>query len=153
MSTTADGIFSHHPLTLFAAGAVAVLVFHQGLLTILHLVGVTGPPFQLDATWPFGLPQIWSLVFWGGLWGIAFGAAERRFPRGTMYWVAAFLFGAVLPTLVAWFVVAPLKGAPVAAGWDPAQLWIGPVINGAWGIGTALLLVWRGPGREPITAS
>ena len=47
----------------------------------------------------------------------------------------------VLLTLVAWFVVAPLKGTPVAAGWHPSSMAVGPLANGAWGIGTALLLL------------
>lgn len=136
-------LFRRHPLTFFVAGALAVLVFHQGALTVLHLLGITGPPFPTEATRPFGVPQIWSIVFWGGLWGILFGAVEQRFPTGAMYWLAAFLFGAIFPTLVAWFIVAPLKGDPIAAGWVPARMWIGPVINGAWGLGTGLLLAWR----------
>ncbi len=136
-------LFRRHPLTYFVAGAIAVVLFHQGALTILHLLGITGPPFPAEPTWPFRIPQIWSIVVWGGLWGIVFGAAEQRFPSGAGYWVAAFIFGAIFPTLVAWFIVSPLKGAPVAAGWEPARMWIGPVINGAWGVGTALMLAWR----------
>lgn len=136
--------FRYHPLALFAAGAIAVLVFHQGALTVLHGFGLVGEPFPVEPTWPLGIPVIWSITFWGGVWGIVFGAVEPRFPRGAMYWAAAFVFGAVFPTLVAWFVVAPLKGDPLAGGWNLARMWIGPLLNGAWGLGTALLLRWRG---------
>ncbi|MNC88277.1 hypothetical protein D3C83_40770 [compost metagenome] len=51
------------------------------------------------------------------------------------------MFGAIFPTLVAWFVVAPLKGQPVAAGGAIPGMLTGLIINGAWGIGTALFLV------------
>jgi hypothetical protein len=65
---------------------------------------------------------------------------ESRFPRGARYWLYAFAFGAVLPSLVAWFVVAPLKGLPMAGGWQANRMITGFLINGAWGVGTALLL-------------
>jgi hypothetical protein len=58
----------------------------------------------------------------------------------------------VLPTLVAWFGVAPLKGQPVAAGFSPTAMMIGPIVNGAWGLGTGIALALFGrhrvrPGR------
>lgn len=130
-------------ITLFAAGAIGVLLFHQGAYTVLHLLGVVGEPFPREPTWPFGVPVIWSIVFWGGLWGIVLGIAEARFPEGGMYWLTAFAFGALLPTLIGWFIVAPLKGDPIAGGWELERIWIGPLLNGVWGLGTALLLLWR----------
>lgn len=54
--------------------------------------------------------------------------------------VAATVFGAILPTLVAWFVVAPLKGQPVAAGGQPMAMAIGPIVNAAWGFGVGICL-------------
>jgi hypothetical protein len=95
----------------------------------------------MAATAPFGIPQVISLAFWGGVWGMLFAMVENRFPRGALYWLSAFLFGAVFPTLVAWFVVAPLKGLALAGGWQMNRMMTGLLINGAWGIGTALLLV------------
>jgi hypothetical protein len=55
--------------------------------------------------------------------------------------VAAVLFGAFALSLVAWFVVAPLKSLPVAEGGRPAAIATGLLVNGAWGFGTALLLL------------
>ncbi len=125
----------------FAAGFLAVMVFHQGMLTLLDALGIAAfKPFPMQPTWPLGVPQVWSLAFWGGIWGVAFVAAEPWFPVGGLYWVLALLFGALGPTLVAWFVVFPLKGLPVAAGWHAARMVTGLLINGAWGIGVALLL-------------
>jgi hypothetical protein len=96
--------------------------------------------YSLTATAPFGVQQVLSLSFWGGVWGVVFALFEHRVPRGGRYWVYAFLFGAILPTLVAWFVVAPIKGMPMAGGWQASRMFTGFVINGAWGLGNALLL-------------
>ena len=126
----------------FIAGFLAVLIFHQPVLSLLTAAGFAeAATYSMQATAPFGVPQVLSYSFWGGVWGIVFALVEHRFPRGTAYWVVAFLFGAIFPTLVAWFVVAPLKGQPVAAGWAIPGMMTGLIINGAWGIGTALLLV------------
>jgi hypothetical protein len=125
----------------FVAGFIAVLVFHQGMLTLLHAAGITpASPFPLKPTKPFGVPAIWSFSFWGGVWGLVFFLFERLFPRGAGYWLWAIIFGAVGPTLVAWFIAFPLKGLPVAAGWKPLGMLTGLLVNGAWGLGTALFL-------------
>ena len=125
----------------FVAGAVAVPIFHQGVLALLYAAGLAArPPYSTTPTAPFGVPQLWSLAFWGGVWGIvlaAFLAAARSRPG---YWWRALLFGAVAPTLVAWFVVAPLKGQPLAGGWQPAAMLTAILVNTAWGVGAALVL-------------
>ncbi|MEH2154212.1 hypothetical protein [Nostoc sp.] len=41
---------------------------------------------------------------------------------------------------MAWFVVAPLKGQPLAGGWKLVGIVTGLLVNGAWGVGTAGLL-------------
>lgn len=133
----------HSLAALFLAGVVAVLLFQQAAITLLHLADITGAPFRTAPTWPFGVPQVWSAAFWGGVWGLIFGLAEPRFPRGGFYWLAAFLFGAILLPLVGWFVVAPLKGNPIAAGWMPDRMALGMLINGIWGLGIAAVLRWR----------
>ncbi len=125
----------------FFSGFIAVLLFHQGVLSILHAVAFTSvAPFPVKATQPFGLAQIWSLAFWGGIWGLVFARVDRWFPRGTGYWVAALIFGAIFPSLVAWLIVFPMKGMPAGGGWHAAGLATGLMINGAWGLGTALFL-------------
>jgi len=123
----------------FVAGFVATLVFHQCILALLHTFG-----FAPRAAWPmqpvppFGIPAVISLAFWGGVWGvIMMPMIERR--RGASFWVAAIVIGAILPTLVAWFIVAPIKHQPIGAGWKPRAMMIGPIVNAAWGFGTALI--------------
>ena len=125
----------------FVAGFLAVLVFHQPVLGLLHVIGLTaGTPYSFRPLPPFNVPAVLSASFWGGVWGIVFALVHHRFPRGSAYWVAAFLFGAVFPTLVAWFVVMPMKGMPAGNGWQPASMLTGFLVNGAWGIGTAFFL-------------
>ena len=124
----------------FLAGFLATLLFHQLTLALLWRLGVTPfGPFPLGATWPFGIPAVWSLAFWGGIWGVLFALVECYFPRNA-YWIIAFIFGALLPSLVAFVVVLPLKGKPMGGGWNLNRLLTAFLINGAWGVGTGLIL-------------
>jgi hypothetical protein len=125
----------------FIAGFLATLIFHQVIVALLWWAGVAPfGPFSMAATQPFGVPAVISLAFWGGVWGILFGLIDNGFPRGSGYWLTAFLFGAILPTLVALLVVLPLKGQPIGGGWQPALLVTAFLINGVWGVGTGLIL-------------
>jgi len=124
-------------LLAFVAGFLATLVFHQLALWVLHAAGIAGRgPFDVKPVPPFGVPSVISLAFWGGVWGIVMIPAIARV-KGPMYWIVAILFGAILPTLVAAFVVAPLKGMKLPA--TPANVATGLIVNGAWGLGTALI--------------
>jgi hypothetical protein len=128
----------------FIAGALSVLLFHQGAAALLHALELTPrAPYSLQPTRPLGVPHLTSIVFWGGVWGVVLAATLARL-EGARLVVAATLFGAILPTLVAWFVVAPVKGQPVAAGFAPAAMLIGPIVNAAWGLGTGLGLALFG---------
>ena len=109
-------------LKAFLAGFASTFIFHQGLIAILHAAGyLPRVPYSFAPTAPFGIPQVVSLAFWGGVWGIPLWMAIRR-AKPMKYWLTALLFGAFLPSIVAWFVVFPLKGLPVAGGWKPANL-------------------------------
>jgi hypothetical protein len=123
----------------FTAGFLATLIFHQLSLWVLWGLGIAPfAPFSMVATKPFELPAVISLALWGGVWGVLFALVERRFPAGGGYWVTAFLFGAILPSLVALLVVLPLKGRAMGGGWSPGLLITVFIINGAWGIGAAI---------------
>ena len=128
----------------FISGAVSVLLFHQGAAALLHALALTPrAPYSMNFTAPLGIPQTGSLAFWGGVWGVLLAAMLARI-HGAAFIVGAAVFGAALPTLVAWFVVAPLKGQPAAAGFVPMAMAIGPIVNAAWGLGTGLGLVLLG---------
>jgi hypothetical protein len=123
----------------FAAGALATLTVHQAMIWLLSSAGaIQGTPYSWRPVAPLGVPQFLNLAFWGGLWGCVFALIADRFPRSWPLWLAGFVFGAIAPTLVGWFVVAPLRGQPMAQGFNPARMWPGPLINGVFGIGTAL---------------
>jgi uncharacterized membrane protein len=123
----------------FVAGFLATLIFHQLTLAVLWFLRLApSGPFSMAVTRPFGLPAVLSLAFWGGVWGILFALVEGRFPRRE-YWLAVFLFGAILPSLVALFIVLPMKGKPMAGGWHAPLMLTAVLVNGAWGIGTGLI--------------
>ena len=126
----------------FVAGVIGVLVFHQPALALLHAFGIApGNAYAVKATSPFGLPQFMSLAFWGGLWGIL-AAALFRDLAGARLVGTMVVFGAIAPTLVAWFIVAPLTGLPVAGGFKAAAMATGLIVNAAWGLGAGLVLAW-----------
>jgi len=133
-------------LSGFVAGFLAVPFCHQLVLAVLYAAGIAPfAPFNLEPVAPFGMPSFLSASFWGGAWGVVFAMVEGRFPPGR-YWLAAFGFGAILPTAVALFVVVPLKGGPIGAGFLPAVWLTAILVNGAWGLGTGLGLRMLGDG-------
>ena len=133
----------------FVAAFLATLVFHQIGLELCHLVGLTpNMPYNFTGVPPFGVPQVISLAFWGGVWGAAIWSLLKHV-GGAAYWVWAVVIGAIGPSAVALFIVYPLKGMPVAGGWDPKLLGTALLLNGAWGLGLALLmrLIHHAPSR------
>jgi hypothetical protein len=123
------------------AGFVATLTAHQIMIAILAQAGVIATTaWRMAPVPPLGVPSVVSLAFWGGVWGIAFAFLAPRFPRGRTFWLAALIFGALGPSLVAWFVAAPLKGQPMAAGFQPAAMLVSLVVNGAWGLATGWIV-------------
>lgn len=120
----------------FVAGALSVLLFHQGLVALLHLADVIPfAPYNLKPVPPLGVPAVLSSAFFGGLWGLLLWALLRRLSGGR-FLGAALLFGLLGPPTVAMLLVFPLKGIPVAATtWVMA--W---TVNAAWGLGTAILI-------------
>jgi hypothetical protein len=124
----------------FIAGFVSTLVFQQGVLALLYLAGaVPHVPYDVHAVPPLGLPAVISLAFWGGVWSAAIWSLLKHV-GGAAYWVWAVLIGAIGPSAVALFIVYPLKGMPVAGGWDPKLLGTALLLNGAWGLDLALLM-------------
>src|SRR3546814_6945882 len=86
---------------------------------------------------PFGVPQTLSAAFFGGLWGIAYAAAEPWL-AARLGWLAGGLAFGILPLVVLWFVVFPLKGIPVGGGFTAFGLQQGVVLHVAFGLGLAI---------------
>lgn len=137
----------------FVAGSLSVVVFHQGMVLILHLIGqipsfaqfmgqVPNFPWNLTAMKTgLGLPTLVNQMFWGGLWGIAFAAIGHMIPiaqtalRGAVY-------GLLGPFLLGGGFLVPLikQTGPMFWAW-PGQRWIvGGLIGAAFGAGIALIL-------------
>lgn len=134
-------------LKAFAAAFLATLIFHQGLFGVFYLTDlIPKAPYNMTPTGPLGIPSVISLAFWGGLWGVPLWALVRR-RVGMSHWLISLLFGAIGPTAVAMLIVFPLKGIAVA----PAMVVVGLLLNGAWGVGTGLLM--RVFGETPAKAS
>jgi hypothetical protein len=125
----------------FAAGAIAFLIFHQGGFWVLTQAGLLkASVYSMAPTKPLGVPVVLSYVFWTGLWGIAGTFLVPRLPaplRGVLGWI---LFAAIVPTLVNWFIVLPLKGAPVGGGFRMPGVVLAPLVYGFWGFGIWLTL-------------
>ena len=123
----------------FAAAVLSVLTFHQGMWALLYAAGIMPPaPYPTNPVPPFGVPLIASLCFWGGLYGLAFGLVLPRLSRAPMLLLGLGL--GLLAATVGWFVVAPLKGQPVAGGFVPLRMLVSVLVNGTWGIGVGLIL-------------
>jgi hypothetical protein len=137
----------------FIAGALGFLVFHQGAFWVLTQAGVFSvSTWSMASTSPFGVPQVVSLMFWTGLWGVlgALVVSRLSLPR----WLGWVLFAAVVVTLVNWFIVLPLKGAPVGGGFRMPGVVVAPLVYCFWGLGMWLIysILQRPLGASPSAA-
>lgn len=121
----------------FVAGALSVLIFHQGSWALLHVAGLLPPPYPVDPVPPWGVPLIVDFCFWAGLYGAVLGLLWPRL--ATPPWLSGMVLGLVA-TLVFWFVVAPIKGQQVADGWVPRSMLLVLAILLPWGIGVGIIL-------------
>lgn len=136
-------------LKAFVSGFLATLIFHQGLFALFYAVGmVPAAPFNMNPVPPLGIPAVFSLAFFGGLWGLVLWAILGRF-SGFKFWLGNVIVGAIGPTAVAMLVVFPLKGLAVSA-----QSWVGGLmLNGFWGLGVAVFLVLMGAKAKQSAAA
>jgi hypothetical protein len=131
----------------FVVAAVSVLTFHATAWEAFHLFGLMPPPFPTRAVPPFGVPQIISLCFWGGVWGALFGLVLPTLPSSVPMWLKGLGLG-IAAALLGMFIVAPLKGQPIAGGWQALSLARSFAINGFWGLGVGLMLPVVLPRRQ-----
>lgn len=133
------GLTPTHLLIGFGAGFLSVLIFQMATIAVLQAAGVSFSfsPWSMEPVPPFGVPRSFSAAFWGGLWGIVYALLEPRL-TGWVGWLAGGLVFSILPVLVLWFVVLPLKGLPLGGGFAPAGMLIGVAVHAAFGLGTAV---------------
>jgi len=124
----------------FIAGFVSTMVFHQAMFCLLHVAGVISrPPYDLRPVPPFGIPAVISLAFWGGVWALVIWPWLENVNRPA-YWTRALVISSIFPSVVGLFIVFPLKGMPIAGGWNPKVIVTALVLDGTWGLGMALLM-------------
>lgn len=126
----------------FLAGALSVLIFHQGVWGLLHVLNMPGYqmpiPYSMRPIPPLGIPAIVNLCFWGGLYGAIFGWLAPRFTLP--FWVCGVIMGLVA-TLVSFFVVPVIKGTPLGGGWV-VNTWVLSVLRNGVGFGLGLGLIY-----------
>ena len=130
-------------LKAFLAGFFSTLVFHQGLLAILHAAGAS--PRAAYSMEPHGAvrsPRGSLARVLGRSLGNRAVARHPRHQGSALYWLLALIVGAIAPSLVALFVVLPLKGQPAAGGGNPTLI-----------VGALLLERRLGPRRRRPDAS
>ena len=130
-----------HLVMGFVAGALAVLVFHQGMILVLHLSGyIPNFPWSLRAVGPLSVPALVNSMFWGGLWGVAYAAIGSRIPVNPDIARGA-VFGLLGPWLLGNGILVPLfKGGTFLWGLNPQNMWRGALIGLVFGIGVAVFM-------------
>jgi hypothetical protein len=105
------------------------------IAALLHAIGITPRvPYSMQPTPPLGVAQLWSLAFWGGVWGVALAAALRRCRRSARDRGDDLRRDPALARGVD--RGRRLKGQPLFAGGAPKGLAVGLLVNAAWGFGT-----------------
>ena len=122
----------------FVAGAISVPIFHQLTVLVLHSVGlVPNPPFSFRPVPPFGVPTILNLAFWGGMWGLLFGAIMSARPQ---FWaiIVGICVGMLGAAMVNLTLLPYLRGLPMPFT-DLNRWWRPMLINGVWGLGMGII--------------
>jgi hypothetical protein len=123
----------------FAAGALSHIVFQGALGSVYFATGmIPGLPWSLAPLPPFGVPTTVNFAFWAGLWGIAYALLEPRLTARIGRIQGGLVFG-VAAMLARWFIVLPLKGAPVVEGFVPNLVVVYTGFHLIFGIGLAVI--------------
>lgn len=128
----------------FVCAALSIFFFHQATISFYSGMGwIPAPGYRPTPIPPWGVPQLWNAVFWGGLWGLVFAVLEPRRPTAMPLWLFTVLFCLLLPLVVgAWIIVPLIKGLPLFAGGNTTAMTRSLGIYATWGFGLALF--WRG---------
>jgi hypothetical protein len=128
----------------FVGGFIATVIFHQATLFALNTIGMAKASlWVMTPVPPFGVPRIVSLAFWGGVFGLLYPFLHVRYSSAAAFIVAGIIVGAIVPTLCSWFIVNAIRGVRLgpSGGWALPSVLVGPIVNGAWGLGTTLFLL------------
>jgi hypothetical protein len=132
----------------FVAAAIAVLTVHQAIVFLLatyKLLPPTSVAWSMKPFGPFGVPQIFNSMFWGGLWGALFSVVWPKLPGGAM-WLRGLIFGMLIALFSNWMLVPFVKGVVFGmpnqayfAGFVPARMLTNLGIQAGFGAALGLL--------------
>jgi hypothetical protein len=121
------------------AGVAATLSFRYVALLLLSVPGlVPAPSFALKPSPGMVIPALAGAVLWGAMFGAVLALVLSRCRAGRTYWLVALALGALVPTALSFGPLLLTRGADMSAWIDVLA---GMVVNGAWGVGTALFLL------------
>lgn len=124
----------------FLSGFLAVLFFQQSAIGLLHAAGLTAQtPFSLERVAPFGLPGFIVAGVVSGVYAIVMAWLLRVDSRRAAPWLAAFVYGGIVPTAVTIFVIGPLQGMWPTGNILP-EVAFGFASNGLWGWGALVFI-------------
>jgi len=124
----------------YLAGFLAVLFFQQSAAGLLHAAGLSNfEAFSLTRVEPFGLPGFIVDAIASGIYAILMAWLLRIDPQRPARWMAAFVFGGIVPTAVSIFVLGPVQGIWPTGNILP-QVAFGFATNAVWGWGTLVLI-------------
>lgn len=133
----------------FVAGVLSVVTFMSAawwLARNLGYIPANAPPLWAlqPSVPPLGVPRVANLAFWGGVWGLVLALLFRGLSNA-VYWLAWLLAGAIAVGGTAVFIVPTIKGTPINV--VPMRLIVSAILNGAFGLGTAIWLMILGRAR------
>jgi hypothetical protein len=124
----------------FVSGFLASLFFHESTLALMHAAGLIDPSgFSTAPFLPLGLPEFIANAIWSAVWAIAMAWLLRVSPERPAPWVQAFVFGGLVLTAAATFVVDPLRGIWPSGNMAP-RLAVGFAANAVWGWGALVFM-------------
>jgi hypothetical protein len=141
------------------AGLLSVLLVHQVISLLLLNAGLLPPATQVYNMAPLadvpaavvdafrriglaGVPTLFGVMAWGGLWGFMFGLLYPSIPGGLSI-IKGLLFGVLVVILSAWVGFPLLRGQPLFAGYftdyNAMRLVPGAAVEVGFGTGLGLL--------------
>lgn len=124
----------------YLSGFLAVLFFQQSTIGLLHAAGLTDvQPFDLTRIEPYGIPGFLVAAIAAGVYAVLMAWLLRVDPDMPAPWLAAFMFGGIVPTAVTIFVLGPLQGSWPTGNILP-RVAFGFASNAVWGWGALVLI-------------
>jgi hypothetical protein len=144
----------------FVAALLSVLLVHQVIVLLLKMYGLLPATAIAYNMAPFGgapaivteqfkrigfagFPILFNTMFWGGVWGLVFGALYPNIPGGIAI-LKGLLFGVFIVIVSNWIGLPLLRGQPVFAGYftDYNYMRLVPGAAIVVGFGTGMGLIY-----------